>query len=112
MFPGQEIQLILNGGAGTSLKGLQPCHDQFSDGDPYKETCLGIFPVEMVPTPDKISSLNRYFRKTAVLIRKKPCNLAGFGSVGKMAQFTGHPEPYPASGMHGCPKKSPLPGLQ
>jgi hypothetical protein len=74
--------------------------------------CSEIFPVETVPTPDKILCLNRYFLKIVVLMRKKPCNLAGFGWVGKMPQFTGHPEPYPASGMHCCLKKSPLPGLQ
>jgi len=42
--------------------------------------------VEAVPTPDKISCLNRYFRKIGVFIRKKPCNLAGFEWAGKMAQ--------------------------
>jgi hypothetical protein len=30
-----------------------------------------------VPTPDKILLINGYFSKIAVLIRKKPCNLAG-----------------------------------
>jgi hypothetical protein len=74
--------------------------------------CLGFSPVEAVPTPDKIPCLNRYFRKIAVLMRKKPCNLAGFGWAGKMASFTGHPDLYPAYGMQCCPKKSPFPGLQ
>ena len=49
----------------------------FSDGEvkfrkrPWKS------PVEAVPTPDKILLINGYFSKIAVLIRKKPCNLAG-----------------------------------
>jgi hypothetical protein len=33
--------------------------------------------VEAVPTPDKILLINGYSFKIAVLIRKKPCNLAG-----------------------------------
>lgn len=103
MFPGQKIQLLLNAGAGTTSKILQPFHDLFSDGDPYKETCPGNSPVEVVPTPDKILCLNRYFRKIAVLIRKKPCNLAGFGWAGKMAQY------YRSSGAASCFRNTMLP---
>jgi len=35
-------------------------------------------PVEMVPTLSPNIVINRYFWKRAVLIRKKPCNLAAF----------------------------------
>jgi hypothetical protein len=42
--------------------------------------------VEAVPTPDKISRLNHYFRKISILNGKKPANIAGFGWCGKMAR--------------------------
>ena len=34
-------------------------------------------PVGTMPTPDNISYILRYFQKIVVLIRKKPCTLAG-----------------------------------
>ena len=54
-------------------------HDHFSDGDLSGRPVPENDPVEVVPTPDKIPCLIRYFRKIPIFIRKKPCNLAGFG---------------------------------
>jgi hypothetical protein len=44
---------------------------------------MGKSPVETMPTPDNISCIDRYFQKIIVLIRKKPCTLAGVYSSGK-----------------------------
>ena len=60
-------------------------HGPFSDGGPVTGNFSLMPPVEVVPTPDKILSINRSFREKGVLMRKKPCNLAGFGWVEKMA---------------------------
>jgi hypothetical protein len=49
----------------------------FSDGEEKFRKRLWKSPVEAVPTPDKILPINGYFSKIAVLMRKKPCNLAG-----------------------------------
>jgi hypothetical protein len=40
--------------------------------------------VETMPTPDNISCIHRYFQKIIVLIRKKPCTLAGVQGAGKI----------------------------
>jgi hypothetical protein len=46
---------------------------------PGAGSCPGIFPVGMVPTPDKIAIITGIFRKILLFIRKKPCNIAGLG---------------------------------
>jgi len=53
-------------------------HDQFSVGEVLGRKSVLEVPVEVVPTPDKIIDINRYFLKRGVLIKKKPCNLAAF----------------------------------
>jgi hypothetical protein len=55
----------------------------------------------MVPTTFFILRLNGYFRKRTLLIRKKPCNLAGR----EKAQKTGQPAVYPE------PKSWPAPAM-
>jgi len=41
-------------------------------------------PVEMMPTSYNISCIYRYFQKSVVLIRKKPCTFAGVQGAGKI----------------------------
>jgi len=53
-------------------------YDRFSVGGVTGRKSVREVPVEVVPTPDKIIDINRYFVKRAVLIEKKPCNLAAF----------------------------------
>jgi hypothetical protein len=67
--------LIYNG---VMLVGHTVSHDLFSDGEFPVRIRMRNVPVEMLPTPDKILSNNRYFLKRVVLIRKKPANLAAF----------------------------------
>jgi hypothetical protein len=55
----------------------------------------------MVPTTFPILCLNGYFPKISILIRKKPCNLAGR----EKAQKTGQPAVYPE------PKSWPAPAM-
>jgi hypothetical protein len=61
--------------------------------------------MELVPTPDKIPLLIHYFLKMAVLIRKKPCNLAGVYQHGKTGVSPARLPDYPVSGSEYGPKK-------
>jgi hypothetical protein len=63
---------------GVVLVGHTVSHDLFSDGEFPGRIRMRNVPVEMMPTPDKILSKNRYFWKRVVLIGKKPANLAAF----------------------------------
>jgi len=53
-------------------------HDQFSVGGVPGRKSVPEVPVEVVPTPDKIIDINRYFLKRGIFDKKKPCNLAAF----------------------------------
>jgi hypothetical protein len=68
---------------GVWLVGHTVFHDLFSDGKVPSRILTRNVPVEILPTPDKILSKNRYFWKLVVLFGKKPCNLAAFSSSRK-----------------------------
>ena len=57
-----------------------------------------------MPTPDRILRLNRYFSEKIVLIRKNPCNLAGFNRSWKKMQWVTFRRHFPATGALQCPE--------
>jgi len=75
---------------GMTLVGHMFSHDLFSDGEFPVRIRMRNVPVEMLPTPDKILSNNRYFLKRVVLIRKRPANLAAFFLSRKWGVIIGH----------------------
>ena len=75
---------------GVMLVGHTVSHDLFSDGEFPGWIRMRNVPVKMVPTPDKILFIIRYFLKRVVLIGKKPCNLAAFFLSRKGGETTGH----------------------
>jgi hypothetical protein len=60
-----------------SDKVLAKCPDWQTDDDLGSRKHDGKSPGEAVPTRDRILHITHYFTEKPVLIRKKPCNLAG-----------------------------------